>query len=119
MIKRLLKRLYLRFNPPKKNDIFWADSFDLMAGRLTELVLHGLMNKNGEAVWEPIYGKDTCRMKIVSDSMPYYVIQCEILAFRRDWDKKDWFFRSQPRRIDKDTFVKMVANGSVRNYDQD
>ena len=116
MIRKFVQRFLLWRNPPKTDDVYWTDSFTYLAGRPFEHVLHGLKNKNGDTVAEAVYGRCTYRMTIRSYSMPYYVVQCEVLAAQRSTHDKFWAFRTQPRRIDKDVFIRMILSGEVKKY---
>lgn len=113
MIRRLIERVKLYRNPPKAGDVFWTDSFDFLAGRVLEHIFHGLRRYGGEPLYEPIHGEKTYRMEIISSSMPYYVIRCDVLAQHVNDKRKDWFRRSRDRRVPKDAFNQMVIDGSI------
>ncbi len=118
MIRKLIQRFLLWRNPPKTDDVYWTDSFTYLAGRPMEHVLHGLRDKNGNARAEPVHGPCTYRMTIRSDSMSYYVVQCEVLAANRSTHEKLWAFRVQPRRIDKKIFVQMILDKEIKKYEE-
>lgn len=114
MIRRLIARIKLRFEPPKVGDVYYGDPFDFLVGRPIERVLHGLNNKCGDHVWEPLFSEGCYRLKITSDSMPYYICQVEVLA-HKNFEEKAWKKRSQPRRFDKKSFCEMIVNGSIKH----
>ena len=115
MIGKIIARAKYYMCPPKPESVFWTDSFGLIAGKNYEHILHGLRDINGEAVWEPIYGKDTCRITIISDVMPYYILKQEILAVKVGTNDKEWKERRQNRRIWKHVFTDMIVEGNIRS----
>lgn len=111
--------LYLK--PPQKGDVYVCDAFDIMAGSLTEKVLHDLMTKSGENLYTYWDGTENYRLTINNVSMPYYICKAEVLvkydpgSFRES--KFIWKERSQVRRIDKKEFLAMILDGRLKKYD--
>jgi hypothetical protein len=119
MIRKFLDRWKIKKNLPKTDDVFWADTFDFVRGKFLEKARHGLYNENGDLIFEPIYGPQTYRLKIRSAGMPYYIIQCELLAYdTRDVNTKCWFNRTSPRRILKEEFHSMILDGRVKKEER-
>ena len=118
MIRRLINRIRLHFYPPETHDVYWADAFMYLAGKPTEHILHGLRDRHGDPRAEPVHGKFTYRLTIMSCSMPYYLVQCQVLASDRRTYEKRWAFRSQHRRIDKKEFVRMILDGEIEKDEQ-
>lgn len=118
MIRRLLEKLKKKkvASEIRVGDLFWTDSWDLIAGRPMEHLLHGLRRIGGEMEFEPIYGPETCKMRVVKTlSMPYYILECDVLTFSvKDTNRKGWLPRSQPRRIAKEEFHSWIVEGRVR-----
>lgn len=114
MIRGLLTKLKLRICPPMKGDTFIGDSFEFMAGNTVEQILHGLSNFHGDVLYSRPDGPDTYRMTIISTSMPYYKVNCEVLVKDNLTHKYVWKERSQPKRIMKDAFHDMIVSGRIR-----
>lgn len=120
-ITKLIKMLR-RIPEVKVGDIYWADAWEFVGGKPIEHVLHGLRYKNGEVAFDPIYGDSSYRMKINSVQPSYYVIQCEVLAADvHERSEKHWFFRCQPRRINRQIFHDMIRDRRVKKetYESD
>lgn len=118
MIRGLLTKIKLLFDPPKKGDVYVGDSFDFMAGSVVEQILHGLRDRNGDLLYTRLDGPESYKLTVVLDSMPYYCIDCEVLV-RNDsgHPKYVWMKRTQARRIWKDRFEQMIVDGRVKKYD--
>lgn len=113
MIRRIYRLIQFFVNPPKKGDVFYADSFDYIAGKPLEHIFHGMRDKNGDPVWDVIPGKDTYRFTLVSDSMPYYIFTAATLASNRNDMSKKWLLRSKLRRMWKHTFKQSILDGDI------
>lgn len=114
MIRKFLK-MFRRAPEVKVDDVYWADAWEFVGGKPIEHVLHGLRCKTGEVAFDPVYGDSSYRLKIRSNQPSYYVIQCEVLASDvHDHKDKHWFFRCQPRRINKEVFHDMIREGRVK-----
>lgn len=113
MIRRLIKKIKLRFYPPKSGDVYVGDPFFFFIGKNVEYILHGMRNKYGDPLWCTFPGSTTYRMTIESDAMPYYRCTSEVLAYAKDGSTKRWMKRSQPRRIKKNTFINLILDGKL------
>lgn len=109
---KLFKAILLDLNPPKMGDVYIGDPLYFILGRPVEHVLHGLTNISGASLWKPFPGNECYRLKIESVSSPYFICNAEALC--TDGEVSNWRSRSQPRRIDKFKFKRMIVDGILK-----
>lgn len=115
MIRKIIHRIKLHFNPPRPGDVYYADSFLFMVPGLTmEKILHRTSSVSGDALWEPIFGPDAYRLTIESDTMPYYKCKGELLAQNAAGYGKEWLPRQTHRRYWKKDFIQMILDGEIK-----
>jgi hypothetical protein len=117
MLKLWFRKLQLMFNPPRTGDVFYGDPFEFIIGRVTEHVLHGTRSIYGYAAWNPSPADQCYRLTVESDAMPYYRCTGEALCVSADGEEKAWKKRSQPRRIYKNVFHDMIAEGRLKKHE--
>lgn len=113
MIRKLIRKIKLYFNPPMPGDVYYGDPFDFIVGSTIEHILHKMKNKEGDSLYDVIPSDFTYRLTIESDSTPYYKCKAEVLAQNCSDNKKEWLTRVQPRRIWKNVFERMIVDGRL------
>lgn len=116
MIKRFIKKIKLRLNPPKRGDIFFGDPVFFIISRPTEYVLHGLKNKYGLTEQNPIPSFQCYKLTIESDfTSNYYECSSEVLCSSALGSSElKWKKRCQSKKISKLLFNEFVLNGLLR-----
>lgn len=127
MFTRLIRKISLLLNPPKKGDTFYGDSVWWIIPRPVELILHGLKDKYGNNLYDPIPSGDCFRLTITNTSMDsYYVLDSEVFCrsknskpiyqcdIRGISDIGVWMKRTQPRRMSKKSLEQFVLAGMLR-----
>lgn len=114
MVTRFFRKLAFYFKPPKKGDVFLGDPLWFVVGRPIEYILHGLKDREGNTVWEPVPSMGCFKLKFdINVGNLYYVLGSEVLC-RKDVDNAYvWMKRSQPRRMAKEMFRELYLNGMV------
>lgn len=114
MIKRLIRKIKLHFDPPFKRDCYYTDPFGFIIGNALEQILHGMRTTNGDVLWEPVPSDRCYRLTIEMDSMPYYRCTSEVLVTSvSNPSEKKWIKRVQPKRILKEKFHEMILDGRL------
>jgi hypothetical protein len=114
MIGSLLRQVKLYLNPPKKGDVYLGDPLRFVIAKPMEYILHGLKDKTGKTLWEPLPSEDCYKITIENDSMPdYYICQSEVLCLSEAMSVMQWHKRTQPKRIGKELFNSMIINGTL------
>lgn len=111
MFLRIVRKIGLLIKPPKKGDIFHGDPVWFIIPRPIEMVLHGLKDKFGTNLYDPIPSKDCFRFTIEQCGNEIYILNSEVLCRNKFSDMLVWMKRTQPRRIGKDMFEEMFLNG--------
>jgi hypothetical protein len=113
MIKRLFNKIMLWLKPPKKGDIYYADSLHFVVGKPIEHILHGLKDKYGQSIWTVMQGKCCYRLTIETDVMPYYTCRSEVFCYGDLCNNNigEWMKRTQPKRISKEYFKQLIVEG--------
>jgi hypothetical protein len=114
MIRRLIRRIKIPFDPPKVGDIYYGDPFDFICGSPFEHVLHRTKSIYGDPIWNVVASDGCYRLTIESESMPYYRCKAEVLCENVHGYGKEWLERVQPRRISKDRFREMIIDGRIK-----
>ena len=108
-MNKLFKKIHLYFNPPKNGDVFFGDPFDFLCDSNWERLHYPMSDRHGHDTWSFVPGTNTYRFTIESAAMPYYRCKAEILAANREEPfRKCWIERSQPRRIWKKDFLRLI-----------
>lgn len=113
MLTRISRTFSLYFNPPKVGDVFYGDPVWFIISRPIELVLHGLKDKFGTNLYDPIPSQGCFRFTVESTAMPYYRMTSEVLCKHKFTEKPIWMKRSQPRRIPKEMFRELFLMGLI------
>jgi hypothetical protein len=119
MLKSFLNRIKLYFDPPKTGSVYYGNPELLITNRCLELTWHGLMDKHGDPLWEPVPSDRCCRLIIESDAMPTYYrctseIFCKPKGSGASVTNGKWMTRCQPRRIAKEMFKDNIINGLLK-----
>jgi hypothetical protein len=113
MIRKLIARIKLRFDPPQIGDVYYGDPFAFMIPTMLEAARHGLTDLSGTRLWTIVPSDGCYRLTIESDGMPYYRCTAEVLCKSTDGDKTEWRKRSQPCRIMKQAFHAMILDKEI------
>lgn len=114
MIRRLIRRIKVSFDPPKVGDTYYGDPFDFICGSPLEHALHRTRKIGGEPIWNVIVSDGCYRLTVESTSMPYYRCTSEVLCEHAQSGSKEWQVRVQPRRISKENFKQMIIDGRIK-----
>lgn len=115
MIRKLYRRIRLAFNPLRKGDVLMGDCSDFGIHGLVEQIMHQLRDVGMQPHFSVWSGGDTYKLTVTNRSMPYYILEAEVLT--RAMDEAGnfiWMPRTQPRRIDKSKINAMIASGELR-----
>lgn len=107
----LFRKIRLMIKPIKKGDVLMCDHSAICTGRYVPLILHGLVSIEGDITHKPWPGPDTYRMTVTNVSMPYYVLDAEILTIESATAQFVWKQRITPRRISKHEIHSMILDG--------
>lgn len=117
MIHKLAIKLKLFFSPPQDGDVYYGDPFDFIVGSSIEQLMHKMRDKSGYSpLWHMVPSETAVRLTIESAAMPtYYRCTSEVLVTSAsDSSKMTWLKRVQPRRISKQVFHDMIAEGRLK-----
>lgn len=109
----LFRKIRLTIKPLKKGDVLMCDHSVICTGTSVPLILHGLVSIDGTITHKPWSGPNTYRMTITNVSMPYYILESEILTISTDSSQFAWKQRITPRRISKHEIHSMILNGII------
>jgi hypothetical protein len=118
MLKSLYNRIKLHFNPPKAGDTFYAHPAYFVICKPMEQILHGLKDKFGNSLYEPIPSNRCYRITIESDTMPdYYRCTAEVFCVQANaqfiTNGGKWMPRCQPKRIGKSFLKSLLIDGKL------
>lgn len=113
MLIRLARKFKLFLNPPKKGDTYYGDSLWFIVHRPVEYVLHGLKDKNGNNMYEPIPSKGAVRFLLEQCGNENYILGSEVLCRIESSQEWIWMKRTQPRRMRKEMFEEFVIAGML------
>jgi len=118
MIRKLFNRIKVFVNPPKTGGVYYGNPTRFVTAKPVEYVLHGLKDRHGKTILEPIPSNYGYRITIESDAMPtYYRCTAEVLCksvdplYITDNNMGQWMKRSQPRKILKSLFKDLLKSG--------
>ena len=115
MFIRLFRKISLLLNPPKKGDTFYGDPVWWIIPRPVERILHGLKDKYGNNLYDPIPSEDCFRLIIDNDYLDsYYVLDSEVFCRSKNSNVSVWMKRTQPRRMGKETLEQFILAGMLR-----
>ena len=115
MFIRLFRKISLLLNPPKKGDVYYGDPVWWIIHKPVEHILHGLKDKYGNNLYDPIPSGDCFRLTITNTSMEsYYVLDSEVFCRSKNSNVSIWMKRTQPRRMGKETLEQFVLAGMLR-----
>lgn len=113
-MNRILSAIKLMLSSPRNGDVFFADYNDFLCEGTSEHIFYPITDRYGHTEWHFIPGNNTYRFTIVSDAMPYYICDVELLvAARENRFKRVWLKRSRPRRIWKKDFNRLILDGRM------
>ena len=119
MVTRLVRKLKLFLNPPKKGHVFYGDPSWFVIARPVEHVLHGLKDSSGISVFTPVPSKGCFRFTIEHCGNLNYIMGSEVfcsgkIASTGFYNSIGiWKQRSQPRRMALEMFEELVLNGML------
>jgi len=116
MFNRFVRKIKLILNPPKSGDVFYGDPIFFIIHKPIEYVLHGLKNKHGENICDPIPSKGCFRLTISLCGHIYFLLDSEILCkFNDDEGQGSWFWmkRTQPKRLAKEALEELILSGML------
>jgi hypothetical protein len=112
MVIRLVRKLKLFLNPPKKGHVFYGDPSWFVIARPVEHVLHGLKDSYGVTVFTPVPSKDCFRFTVEHRGNLNYILGSEVFCKEKtDNNIGTWKKRTQPRRMALEMFEELVLNG--------
>lgn len=120
MFKRLYRKFLLKAKPPKNHDVFYGDPLYFVISRPTEYVLHGLKDRNGRTLLEPIPSFGCLRLTIIMTTEDYYVCNTEVFCkavndlYIMSNNIGEWMERSQTRKMSKIMFDQMIVDGFLK-----
>lgn len=115
MITKLYRRLQLILKPLKKGDVLFGDCSDFSMSTVANQIRHGLRSYDGTLEHSFWHGENTYRITILSASMPYYVLDGEVLTRKvDDTGQFVWMKRVLPNRIMKAKIEDMILTGRLK-----
>lgn len=104
---RLIRKLFLKMNPPRRGDVYYRSWLDFI--KLTPFKQRLFQSR--DSFYEFIPGEHSYRYTITSDGMPYYICKVEIWVTDYGFTKPYWLECSVPGRIFKGQFIDMILSG--------
>jgi hypothetical protein len=120
MMTCLLRKINLFLDPPKKGDIYYGDPVWFIISRPTEFILHGLKDKYGNIMYDPVPSKGGVRFIIEHCGNLNFILGSEVLCHLLNRNKPVmdindfvWKKRTQPRRMAREMFREFVLTGML------
>ena len=115
-LSAFFKRIALKIKPPKVGDVYYGDSLRFIIAKPVEEILHGLRDRNGNLIWQPIPSLDCYRLTITSQIGNHYTCDSEVLCRRvSDYPGMgEWMMRTQPKVISNHYFLTLITNDYIK-----
>src|SRR5580700_9597237 len=112
MIRRMILKFSLFFKPFKIGDEFFGDPTWWVIPRPIELVLHGLKDRQGLTIYDPIPSDGCFKLTIEKEMEGYYVLSSEVFCTHKTINNiGTWMKRSQPRKLGRLQLEEYFLNG--------
>ena len=121
MFKTLYLKLYLYFRSPKMGSVYFGNPKRFIIGKPIEYVLHGLKDKDGDTMFEPIPGDHCYKISIDKTEENTYSISTEVFCkltskYNLNTGNSDfgkWMKRCQNRKIGKEYLLSLILDGTL------
>lgn len=114
MLARILRKFQLFLKPPKQGDVFYGDPLWFVLSQPVESVLHGLKDKYGTTVFNPVPSEGCFRFTVEQCGNSNYIFGSEVFCKEKtDNNIGTWKKRTQPRRMNKEMFEELFFTGML------